>query len=150
MNTEQSASTWPSTLPIEEEGYMLNKQGFCDLVNIRYGWPLSLTPRTCTCGNIFNIEHALTCKKIWFITLRHNRLRNRTASLLKEVCLDVRIEPTLQKLTGEQFKQRAANTLDEARLDVAARGFWVAGQIAFFDIRVCYSNATRHANQSLQ
>ena len=37
MNTEQSASTWPSTLPIEEEGYMLNKQEFCDLGNIRYG-----------------------------------------------------------------------------------------------------------------
>ena len=66
------------------------------------------------------------------------------------MCRDVRIEPTLQKLTGEQFEQRAANTSDEARLDVAARGFWAAGQIAFFDIRVFYSNATRYANQSLQ
>ena len=63
---------------------------------------------------------------------------------------DVRIEPTLQKLTGEQFEQRAANTSDEARLDVAARGFWAAGQIAFFDIRVFYSNFTRYANQSLR
>ena len=66
------------------------------------------------------------------------------------MCHDVRIEPTLQKLTDEQFEQRAANTSDEARLDVAARGFWAAGQIAFFDIRVFYSNATRYANQSLQ
>ena len=65
------------------------------------------------------------------------------------MCRDVRIEPTLQKLTGEQFEQRAANTSDEARLDVAAR-FWAAGQIAFFDIRVFYSNATRYAKQSLQ
>ena len=55
---------------------------------------------------------------------RHNRLRNITASLLREVCHDARIEPTLQKLTGEQFEQRAANTLDEeARLNVATRGF---------------------------
>ena len=114
-----------------------------DLVNIRYGWPLSQTPRTCTCGNNFNIEHAVTCKNGGFITLRHNRLRNVITSLLKEVCHDVRIEPTLQKLTREQFEQRAANTSDEARLDVAARGFWAAGQIAFFDIRVFYSNATR-------
>ena len=121
-----------------------------DLVNIRYGWPLSQTPRTCTCGNNFNIEHAVTCKNGAFITLRHNRLRNVITSLLKEVCHDVRIEPTLQKLTREQFEQRAANTSDEARLDVAARGFWAAGQIAFFDIRVFYSNATRYANQSLQ
>ena len=60
------------------------------------------------------------------------------------------IEPTLQKLTGKQFKLRAANKSDEAILDVAARGFWAAGQIAFFDIRVFYTNAARYANQSLQ
>ena len=129
---------------------MLNKQEFWYLVNIRYGWLLSRTPRTCTCGNNFNIKHALTCKKGGFITLRHNRLRNITTSLLTEVCHDVCIEPTLQKLTGEQFEQRTANTSDEARLDIAARGFWAAGQIAFFDIRVFYSNATRYANRSLQ
>ena len=48
INTKQGASIWLSTLPIEEEGYMFNKQEFWDLVNIRYGWPLSRTPRTCT------------------------------------------------------------------------------------------------------
>ena len=128
INTEQGASRW---LPIEEEGYMLNKQEFWDLVNIRYGWPLCRTPRTCTCGSNFNIKHALTCRKGGFITHCHNRLRNITASLLKEVCQGS-IEPTLQKMTGEQFEQRAANRSDEARLDVAAREFWAAGQIAFF------------------
>ena len=75
--------------------------------------------------------------------------KNITASLLKEVCHDVRIEPSLQKLTGEKFKQRTVNTSDEARLDVAKRGFWVAGQTAFSVIRVFYSNATRCVNQSL-
>ena len=128
---------------------MLNKQEFWYLANTRYGCPLFRTPSTCTCGNNFNIEQALTCKKGGFITLPYNRLKNITGSLLKEVCHDVRIEPTLQKLAGEQFEQRAANTSDEARLDVAARGFWAAGQIAFFDIRVFYSNTSRYANQSL-
>ena len=117
---------------------MLNKQEFWDLVNIRYGWPLSRTPRAGVHGSNFNIEHALTCKKGGFITLRHNRLRNINASLLKEVCHDVRIEPTLQKVTGEQFEQRTTNTSDEARLDVTARRFWAASQIAFFDMRVFY------------
>ena len=100
---------------------MLNTQEFWDLLNIKYGWPLSRTPRTCTCGNNFNIKHALTCKKkeglLHSVT---TDITNITASLLKEVCHDVRIEPTLQKLPGEQFEQRAANTSDEAR------EFWAA------------------------
>ena len=93
INTEQGTSTWLTTLPIEE-GYMLDKQEFWDLVNIRCGRPFPRTPRTCLCGNNFNIEHALTCKKGEFITLCHNRLSNITVTLLKEVCHDVRIEPT--------------------------------------------------------
>ena len=93
INTEQGTSTWLTTLPIEE-GYMLDKQEFWDLVNIRCGRPFPRTPRTCLCGNKFNIEHALTCKKREFITLCHNRLSNITVTLLKEVCHDVRIEPT--------------------------------------------------------
>ena len=100
--------------------------------------------------DFFIIQHAPTCKKGGFITLHHNRFRNITASLIKEVCHDVRIEPTLQRLTGEQFEQRTAIISDEVRWDVATRGFWTAGQIVFFDIRVFYSNATRYANQSLQ
>ena len=126
---------------------MLNEQEFWDFLNIRYGWPLSRTPRTCTCGNSFNIKHALTCKKGGFIALRHNRLKNITTSLLKELCHDVGIEPKLQKLPGEQL---AANTSDEERLDEAARRFWAAGQIAFFDIRVFNSNATSYASQNLK
>ena len=74
---------------------MLNKQEFWDLGNVRYGWPLSQITRMCTCGNNFNIEHALTYKKGGLITLRQNRLRNSIASLLKEMGHDVRIEPAL-------------------------------------------------------
>ena len=63
INTDQGTSRWLSALPIEEEGYMHNKQQFRDLVNFRYDWPLFRTPRACTCWNYFNIEHALTCAK---------------------------------------------------------------------------------------
>lgn len=55
--------------------------------------------------------------------IRHSRLRNITTSLIKEVCLDSRNEPILQKVKDERFEQRTANTVDEARLGVAARGF---------------------------
>ena len=35
------------------------------------------------------------------------------------------------------------------RLDVCARGFWQAGQMAFFDVRVFNPNARRYAKQEL-
>ena len=38
---------------------------------------------------------------------------------------------------------------DKARLDIRARGFWKAGQSAFFDVRVFNLIAKRHVNQTL-
>ena len=55
--------------------------------------------------------------------------------MIDEVCHDVKIEPDLESLTGEQLNKGAVET-DGARSDVSARGFWVRGQRAFFDIRV--------------
>ena len=114
-------------MQLETEGYVLNKQLFWDLVRIRYGWELNKLPEKCACGSNFDLQHALSCKKGGFISIRHNQIRNITASLLNETCKDVRIEPTLQKLTGENLQARTANVSDEARLDVNARGFWNAG-----------------------
>ena len=35
---EKHASQWITTLPIKEEGYVLTKQQFWDLIRLRYGW----------------------------------------------------------------------------------------------------------------
>ena len=43
----------------------------------------------CECGSTFSIDHALSCKKGCFVSLRHNQVRNLTASLLDEVWYDV-------------------------------------------------------------
>ena len=149
LNIEPGASLWLSSLPLKDEGYCLNKQTFWDLIRLRYGWQLKRTPENCECGARFNLQHALSCVKGGFISIRHNRIRDITANLLKEVCRDVRIEPHLQPLTGEAFKENTANLSDEARCDVSARGFWVAGQVAFFDMRIFNPTATRYSNQSL-
>ena len=69
-----------------------------------------------------------------------------TVILLNEVCHDVRVEPDLQKLTGEEFNERTSNLKDEARVDVCARGFWTTGQLTFFDVRVFNPNAKRYSN----
>ena len=55
--------------------------------------------------------------------MRHNEVRDITATLLTEVCHGVTTEPHLQPLSGESFSHRSAITDDGARLDVAMYGF---------------------------
>ena len=76
-------------------------------------------------------------------------MRDITANLLKEVCLDVATEPALIQLTGEEFHRRSVNVTDNARVDISARNFWLRGQRAFFDTRVYYPLAQSHLGQSL-
>ena len=68
---------------------------------MRYGWVLDRLPAICVCGSRFDVPHALSCKRGGFVTLRHNELRNITADLLREVCVDVKIEPMLAEMEGE-------------------------------------------------
>ena len=69
--------------------------------------------------------------------MRHNDVRDLSASLLRDVCPNVVKEPVLQPLTGETLQYRTASTDDEARLDVSAEGFWGHRfRKVFFDVRV--------------
>ena len=98
------------------------------------------------------MDHALSCKtppQFRLTSLRHNQIRDLTANLLKTICHDVLIEPTLQQLTGESLHERTANITNDARVDIAARGFWISGQRAFFDIRVFNPMARRYESQEL-
>ena len=74
--------------------------------------------------------------------MRHNEVRDLTASLLSEVCGDVQIEPTLIPLSGEAQFYRSAYVSPDARLDVSARGFWGDRfSRTMFDVRVFHPNA---------
>ena len=146
LNIRSGVSSWLTTLPLKEYGYDLSKQQFWDAVKIRYNWHLDRLPTNCICGSRFDLTHALSCKKGGFVTLRHNEVRNITASLLREVTHDVRVEPKLQEVTGERFQQCSANKKNEARLDVSASSFWVPGQRLFLDIRVFNAHALRYRN----
>ena len=59
--------------------------------------------------------------------MRHNQVRDITATPLTEVCHRVTTEPHLQPLTGESLSHRSAISEDGARLDVAMYGFWGGG-----------------------
>ena len=109
----------------------LNKSEFRDAVKLRYDWEVPDTPSVCVCRDMFNVDHAMICKRGGFVIQRHNELRDLEAELLSMVCKDVEVEPVLQDITGEELN-RGANTAPDARLDIEARGFWERQRSAFF------------------
>ena len=146
---EKGVSNCLKAYPISDQEYHLNKQQFWDCVYLRYGWRLINIPSTCSCRSKMTIQHAMSCKKGGFSTIRHNDLRDLITNLLTVVCKDVDIEPQLLPVTGETFDNRTANTSNEVRVDIKSRGFWVRGQQTFFDVRVFDPNANRYLNKAL-
>ena len=128
---EKGSSTWLNVLPLKDQGFVLRKDEFRDALALRYNRTISNLPSRCACGALFDVNHAMNCKKGGFVSIRHDNIRNFEANLLKNVCHDVEIEPRLLPVDG-----------DEQRLDVRARGFWRQGQSAFFDVRVTNTNAS--------
>ena len=100
----KGASSWLTSLPLAEEGYELHKDLFWDLIRLRYGFQLRRVPTKCECGSSFDLQHALSCKKGGFVSLRHNDLRNSIALLLKNVCKDVTTEPLLSPLSFSNMR----------------------------------------------
>ena len=147
---ETGASNWLASLPIRAKGFALNKQEFLDGVALRYGWPVEGLPNTCACGSPNSVDHTMTCKKGGFICIRHDEVRDLTASMLREVCHDVSTEPTLLPLDGEHMQYRTANTSNEARVDISARGFWTRGQKSFIDVRIFDPMAPCHRELTLE
>ena len=77
-----------TSVPLSGEGFVLPKKLFWDLIYIRFGRTLTRLLSTCECGIKFNIQHALSCEKGIFVSLRYNRIRNKSR-VLKEGCKDV-------------------------------------------------------------
>ena len=100
MLSAKCASVWLTALTIQEQGFHLNKQEFCDALCLRYGWELLRVPSSCVCGATFSTNHVMICCHGGLTFVRHNELRDLTASWLREVCHDVVVEPPLQQLTG--------------------------------------------------
>ena len=51
-SSEKGASSWLSTLPIEEHGFALHKGAFRDALCLRYGWRPQNLPANCICGKL--------------------------------------------------------------------------------------------------
>ena len=104
----------------------------------------------CPCSARFDVTHALICMNGGLVTAHRNNIRDMEGKLLQAVCNDVEIEPQLQEVTNKNLYARTANTADDARTDVRARGFWRQGQNAFFDVRVTNANCESQQNMTTE
>ena len=151
LASEKGSSTWLTVLPLSEHGFALHKGAFHDALALRYGWTPDRLPSKCACGASFSVEHALSCAKGGFPSIRHNEIRDLTATLLTEVCNDVCIEPELQPVTDEELTGSTANSQAGARLDIAANGVWGGTfERTFFDVRVFNPHAPSNRHTNLQ
>ncbi len=80
-----------------EHGFALHKGAFRDALCLCYGWRPPNLPSQCVCGKFFTVEHALSCPRGGFPSIRHNEIRDMTATLMSKVCHNVKIEPGLQR-----------------------------------------------------
>ena len=147
LTTENGASRWLTVLPIKDMDFTLNKREFKDAIHLRYDWDVNDIPSVCVCDDVFNIDHAIICRRGDFIIQRHNEVRDLEAEMLNMVCYDVEVEPVLQKITGEMLP-RGVNKAPDARLDIHARGFWDRQSSVFFNVKVCPSNAEPYKDLS--
>ena len=121
---EKGTSSWLTSLTHVKLSFFLYKGAFWDALGLRYRWSPTPTPTHCACGIPFSVQHALSCPKGGFPTLRNNKMMDFTAKVLSEVCHDVCVELHLQPLSWETLDETSAITTDGARLHVTASGFW--------------------------
>ena len=86
---DKGASSWLNAIPIEDHGLHLNKQEFRDSLCLRYNLPLSNLPSYCACGEMFTVNHSLSCKKGVFIAQRHGTIRDILTTHISKVCRNV-------------------------------------------------------------
>jgi hypothetical protein len=63
QSRDKGASSWLNAIPLKDQGLALNNQQIRDSLRMRYNLPLNDMPSHCACGDRFNINHAITCKK---------------------------------------------------------------------------------------
>ena len=54
LASEKGASGWLSVLPLDDQGFTLNKGEFCDALALRYGQNIANLRSFCPCGERFD------------------------------------------------------------------------------------------------
>ena len=80
--------------------------------------------------------------------MRHNRIRDLEAEIMKEVCHDVKVEPELLPLDTEV--DRNGNVKKRARADVSGIGVWGSYERSFLDVRIVHPNAPSYEDKPIE
>ena len=123
-------------LRLNEHGFALHivKSTFQDALALRYSWPPLRTPTLCACVASLSMDHVLSFPKGGLPFLRHNEIRDLTATLLIEVCSSCVLQPIHNP---DEFHLSTSNTREGAHLDIAMNGFWDSrSERCFIDIHV--------------
>ena len=80
--------------------------------------------------------------------MRHNRVRDLEASILRDVCKNVKVEPELMPLGNSSTT--SSNVAEKARLDVSAVGIWSPMERTFLDVRVVHPNAPSYRDKKIE
>ena len=140
LNREKGAGSWLTCLPLSSVGYCFNKREFRDSICVRYGWKVKDTPTYCGCGKRNSVDHTLICPNGGYVIMRHNNLRDVNAEFQKEVCHDVKVEPMLIPIEGENTQIEGAKE-DGAHPDISSRGLWSPFERTFYDVQVIHPNS---------
>ena len=79
--------------------------------------------------------------------MRHDRVRDLEAEIMKEVCRDVKTEPALLPLDNEL--DISGNVKEKARADVSGIGVWSTYERTFLDIKIVHPNAPSHRHKPI-
>ena len=80
--------------------------------------------------------------------MRHDRIRDLEASILKDVCKDVKVEPELMPIGNAT--PDSTNTAERARLDVSAVGIWSPMERTFLDVRILHPNSPSYQGKTVK
>ena len=90
---------------------------------------------------------SLSCKL--GVSFRHDRIRDTTSNILKEICRDVKIEPELTPIASDYKRQASGNKQDKARSDISCVGLWSPMERTYIDVRIFHPGAPSNKNRSI-
>ena len=139
---EEKISSWLNVIPVAKHNFDLTAQEFRDSLAIRYKKPLLEVPPNCDgCNALFDLSHALSCRKGGLVTQRHNEVRDAFGDLASLAYSQVIKEPVVRE---------AHNSFNSPALvaDLSVHGVWMPQSEALFDIRIIDTDARSYCNRS--